>query len=158
MAINRNVIFGLAAAALAATAVYAGGHGGNPAVKARKAHMQLYAHNLGTLGGMAKGDMDYNADLAQAAANNLAAMSMLNQMSYWPPGTSTAELGDETRALPAGWESASMDDVMAKGTALAEAAGAMQAAAGSLEGIQAAIGAVGSACGACHKVYRQPDN
>ena len=79
-------------------------------------------------------------------------------MSYWPPGTSTAELGDETKALPAGWESASMDDVMAKGGALAEAAMAMQAAAGSLEGVQASIGAVGGACGGCHKVYRQSDS
>ena len=46
--------------ALAAPLAHAGGHGGNPAVKARKAHMQLYAHNLGILGGMAKGEVEYD--------------------------------------------------------------------------------------------------
>ncbi len=156
MSFKRNAIIGCAAAALAATAVFAGGHGGNPAVKARKAHMQLYAHNLGILGAMAKGEAEYNADAAQGAADNLAALTMLNQASYWPAGTSTAELGEETRALPVGWEN--MDDAMAKGNAMAEAAMAMKAAAGSLEGVQGAIGAVGGACGGCHKVYRQPDS
>ena len=33
-------------------------------VVARQSHMQLYAHNLGILGGMAQGKMDYDADAA----------------------------------------------------------------------------------------------
>ena len=99
--------------------------------------------------------MDFDAGAAQAAADNLAVLTSMNQMSYWPAGTSTAELGDETRALPAAWEN--MEDTMAKGAAMAEAAMAMKAAAGSLEGVQGAIGAVGGACGACHKATRQPD-
>ncbi len=156
MSFKRNVILGLGAAAVAATMVVAGGHGGNPAVTARKAHMQLYAHNLGILGGMAKGEVEFNADAAQAAADNLASLASFNQMSYWPQGTSNAELGDETRTLPAVW--ANMEDAMAKGNAMVEAANAMQAAAGSLEGVQGAIGQVGGACGACHKAYRAPNN
>ena len=36
------------------------------AIKARQAHMQLYAFNLGTLGGMAQGKIDYDADAASA--------------------------------------------------------------------------------------------
>ncbi len=156
MSFMRNVILGLGAAAGAATMVVAGGHGGNPAVKARKAHMQLYAHNLGILGAMAKGEAEYNADAAQAAADNLASLASFNQMSYWPEGTSNAELGDETRALPVGWTN--MEDAMAKGNSMVEAVMAMQAAAGSLEGVQGAIGAVGGACGDCHKVYRAPNN
>ncbi|MDJ0628242.1 MAG: cytochrome c [Rhodobacter sp.] len=158
MRFKQGVILGAAAAIFAGGIAIAGGHGGNPAVKARKAHMQLYAHNLGILGGMAKGEVEFNAETAELAAGNLATLASMNQMTYWPPGTSTAELGEETRALPVGWESASMDDVIGKAGALAEAAVAMQAAAGSLEGVQANIGAVGGACGACHKVYRQPDS
>ena len=89
------ILVSATAIAIAGVAV-AGGHGGNPAVKARKSHMQLYAHNLGILGAMAKGEAEYNADAASAAAGNLAAMTQLNQMSYWPQGTSTDDLGDET--------------------------------------------------------------
>ena len=156
MQLKKGVILGIASALAIGTVALADGHGGNPAVKARKAHMQLYAHNLGILGGMAKGDAEFSAELAQAAADNLAVLVMMNQMSYWQPGTSNAELGEETRALPAGWESANFDDIMAKSTAMAEAAAAMKAAAGSLEGVQGAISAVGKACGDCHKAYRAP--
>ena len=144
----------LAVLLLAGTAI-AGGHGGNPAVKARKAHMQLYAFNLGTLGGMAKGEIEYNAEAAQAAANNMAALSTLAQGPYWIPGTSTDELGEETRALPKIWQSGStagaIGGELAKASAaLAEVAGDGQAALGG------AIGAVGKTCGDCHKAYRQP--
>lgn len=156
MALKRIL---LTSAVIAATAglAHAGSHGGNPAVKARKAHMQLYAHNLGILGAMAKGEAEYNADAATAAANNLAALSTLNQMSYWTPGTSTAELGEETKALPAIWESGS--EAAAIGGQLAEAAAALAAVAGDgQEALGPALGPVGAACGACHKGYRQSDN
>ena len=105
---KRVTTFFIAAALAASTsAAFAGGHGGNPAVKARQSHMQLYAHNLGILGGMARGNIEYDAGAAQAAANNLAALSTLDQRSYWVPGTSNAELGEATRALPALWEAGS---------------------------------------------------
>lgn len=156
MHFKKRVLLGVVSALAVGTMAIAGGHEGNPAVKARKAHMQLYAHNLGILGGMAKGDMEYNAELAQAAADNMAVLTTMSQMSYWQPGTSNAELGDETRSLPAGWDSANFEDVMAKSVAMVEAVAAMKAAAGSLEGIQGAMGAVGGACGACHKAYRAP--
>ena len=85
-----------------ASLAFAGSHGGNPAVKARQSHMQLYQHNVAILFGMVKGSIEYDADAASAAANNLATLSSsINQRSYWTPGTSNAELGDETNALPA---------------------------------------------------------
>ena len=132
----------------------AGGHGGNPAVKARKAHMQLYAHNLGILGGMAKGEVEYNAEAASAAANNLATLTTFDQRSYWTPGTSTAELGEETRALPAIWEDSAK--AIEIGGQLAEAAAALAAVAGDGQAaLGPAMGGVGGACGACHKAYQQ---
>lgn len=146
-------------AALAAPVALAESHADKAAlaaVKARQAHMQLYAHNLGVLGGMARGNAEYDAGAAQAAAANLAALSQLNQMSYWMPGTSNAEL-EETRALPAIWEDGS--DIGAKSQGLVEAAMQMEAAAGEgLESLQGAMQALGGACGACHKVYREADN
>lgn len=134
----------------------AGGHGGNPAVKARKSHMQLYAHNLGILGAMAKGEVDYDAGAASAAANNIASLSTLDQRSYWVPGTSTAELGEETRALPAIWQEGSKAAEI--GGQLAEAAAALAAVAGDGQAaLGPAMGGVGKACGTCHENYQQPN-
>ncbi|KMW57372.1 Cytochrome c' [Candidatus Rhodobacter oscarellae] len=153
---TSHLMGSFAALAIAATTAFAGGHAGNPAVKARKSHMQLYGFHLGILGGMAKGDTEYNAAAAQTAADNLAALATMNTMAFWVPGTSVDELGDETRALAKMW--AADSTVIDKAMALGAAATAMQAAAGSLEGVQGAIGAVGGACGSCHKAYRGPSN
>ena len=158
MPIKRSVFLAMAAVFAAGTIVLADSHGGNPAVEARQSHMQLYGHNLGVLGGMARGNVDFNADAAQAAADNLVALATLNQMFYWPSGTSTDELGEETRALPVIWDSESTEDIIANANALVAATSAMQATAGTLEGVQASIGAIGDTCSACHRAFRQPNN
>ncbi len=155
---KKLTILTVSLAALAVSSVaWAGGHGGNPAVKARKAHMQLYGFNLGTLGGMAKGEIEYNADVAQTAADNLATLTAMNQMAYWVPGTSTAELGEETRALPAIWEAGSTAGQI--GAEMAEAAKQLAAVASDGQAaLGPALGGVGKGCGGCHKAYRQPNN
>lgn len=119
--------------------------------------MQLYAFNLGTLGAMAKGEMDYDAGAASAAASNLASLASLNQMGYWTPGTSSDDLPEESRALPAIWQEGSKAAEI--GGSFAEAAAALAAVAGDgKDAMAGAIGPVGKACGDCHKAYRKPDN
>lgn len=138
----------------ATTAAIADGHSEalKGAVKARQGQMQLYAHNLGVLGGMAKGDVAYDAAAAQAAADNLVAVSGLNAMTMWPQGSDSTSM-EGTRAKAEIWSN--FPDVGAKAGALAEASVAMAAAAGTdLASLQAAMGALGGACGACHKAYR----
>ncbi len=153
--------FILASVSLAAlvlgTTVWAGGHGGNPAVKARQAHMQLYSFNLGALGAMAKGDVEYDAEAAMAAASNIAALAAFNQAAYWLPGTSNAELGKETRALPKIWEAGSTAGQINEELATASAQLAAVAGDGKAE-MAAGLGGVGKACGDCHKAYRAPAN
>lgn len=125
------------------------------AIKARKAHMQLQAFNLGPLGAMAKGEMPYDAAVASAAAGNLAALVGMNMGRYWPEGSAQGQ-AEGTRALPAIWENG--EDVMAKAAALNEAVTALNAAAGTdLASLQGAMGAVGEACGGCHEDYRAPE-
>ncbi|MDQ2088773.1 c-type cytochrome [Marimonas arenosa] len=125
------------------------------AIKARKAQMQLYAFNIGLLGGMAKDAIPYDADAASKAAANLAALSKLDQSRLWPQGSDNSALGEATAALPAIWAEGS--DIMAKGMAFVEASAAMeQAAGGGLDSLKAAIGPLGASCGGCHKAYRQP--
>ncbi|SHI32447.1 c-type cytochrome [Wenxinia saemankumensis] len=126
------------------------------AAEARESHMHLYQTNLGVLGGMARGNMDYDAEAAQAAADNLASLSDLDERFYWVEGSSSEEI-DDTRALPAIWEN--MDDFMAKSDALHEAAVAMAEVAGDgVEAVQAQMGALGGACGSCHETYRAADD
>lgn len=144
------------AGAVAAAAIPAAAQDVPPAVKARQAHMQLYAHNIGILGGMARGNIEYDADLASIAASNLAALTKLNQATYWQPGTDS-DVIMETRALPAIWEN--LPDVMEKVQTLSAAADNLAAAAGDgLDAVRANIGPVGQACGACHEAYQMPDN
>ena len=74
-------------------------------IKARQAHMQLYSFNLGILGAMAKGEMEYNADLAKASADNLLAVATMNAGAMWPQGSDMAAAGNEgkTWAKPEIW-------------------------------------------------------
>ncbi|GKY87866.1 cytochrome c-554 [Sinisalibacter aestuarii] len=124
----------------------------NPAVKARQSLMTLFAFNLGTLGAMAQGNMEYDATAAGAAANNLMALSHLDLAALWPEGTDADSI-DGTRALPDLW--ANFPDVTTKIAALQTATTAMADAAGTdLAGLQGAMGPLGAACGACHQAYR----
>ncbi len=127
------------------------------AVKARKALMQVYSHYLGTLGGMAKGEIEYDAEAAGAAAASLAALSGLDQSNLWPQGSDNVALGEATRALPAIWTT--YPAVTESGEAFGKAAAAMAEVAGTdLASLQAAMKDLGASCGGCHKSYRQPNN
>lgn len=123
------------------------------AIDARQSLMTLYAFNLGTLGGMAQGKMEYDADAAQVAADNLARLAKVNQSAMWPQGSDNESV-EGTRALPAIWENS--DDMQTKLSDLVSASEAMAEAAGTdLESLQGAMRGLGGACGACHEDYRE---
>ena len=153
---NRK-LFGLTlAVTVAAGAVFAGGHNAPPevqAAKARQAQMGLYGYNLGVLGAMAKGDVEFNAEIAKGSAANLVALASMNQATYWPAGSDSASI-EGTRALPAIWEKP--EEVFAMANALIDATMALEAAAGDLDSMRGAMGGVGKACGDCHKAFRAP--
>lgn len=123
--------------------------------KARVGQMYIIAINLGVLGGMAKGEVAYDPVQAQAAANSIAAITLINQEPLWPEGSDEFSTG-HGRALPEIWDK--LPDFQMKWGAFAQAAAAMQAAAG--QGPQAIGGAMrdlGGSCQACHKAYRKPE-
>lgn len=152
-----NVIPALAIAGVLGGAALAASHSEtHPAVKARTSHMSLYAFSLGVLGNMAKGETEYDAALAQAAADRLVALSGYDQTGYWPQGTSTDEL-EGTRALPPLFDN--LDEYDALTADLNKAAMEMAAIAGDgAEAIGGQMKAVGGACGACHEDYRQSED
>ncbi|MDA8747316.1 cytochrome c [Litoreibacter sp.] len=138
------------------TMAFAGSHGGNPAVKARNAHMGLFSFNLSILGDMAKGTTEYNADAAGVAAKNLATLAAMDQSAYWVPGTAQGEV-EGSRAKAEIWTDGGgifkhVNELKTTSAALAEVAG------NGLEALQAGIGGPGKVCGDCHKAYRGPRN
>lgn len=125
------------------------------AIKARQGQFRILALNLGVLGGMAKGDIEYNQEMAQYAADNLAAVASINQSFNWPAGSDNATV-ENTRALPKIWENT--PDVISKWDDLGTAVAEMQtAAAEGPEAIGAALQKVGGACKACHDEYRKSE-
>ena len=145
-----------AALALGAPAVAQDG-GDLPApVMARQSHMHLYAFNLGVLGDMAKGETEYDAEAAQAAARNIGDLGELTQDAYWVDGTSSEDV-EGSRAKPALFEEYGEYEKLTRD--LVEAAAAMESAAGeSAEAIGGQMRELGGACGACHKLYRESDD
>ncbi len=148
----------LAATTLAVTAL-ADSHA-NPAldaaVKARKANMSMIGYHTGLLGSMAKGEAPFDAAMATAAAENLAAAASMNRMVLWIEGSEQGAVAG-SRAKAEIWTDAAgfEEDAMA----LETAAAAMVTAAGTdLESLRAAMGDVGKSCGACHEAYRGPQN
>ncbi len=117
-------------------------------VKARQGQMATMAMSLGVLGGMAQGKTEYDAAAAQAAANNLAGIAMIDPAIMWQDGTA-----EGTASLPAIWDDA--DGFAAEWAKFV--AGAEKAAAEAGNGKDALgpiLGALGGSCKSCHTAYR----
>jgi cytochrome c556 len=156
MKIGLKLICSLGFVLLATTGVsVADGHFDN-AIKARKAVMALYAWNLGQLGAMAKGEIDYDPEAAQVAAENIRILSSMNNGAAWPQGSDSTALPGKTRAKVEAWttypESAEINKTLvAAAVAMSEAAGT------GLDGVRANIGAIGGACKECHTKFRESE-
>ena len=123
------------------------------AIEARQAVMKLQSWYAGPLFGMAKGDIDYDADMARSYAEHLSMMADVDGGAMWPQGTDNVAYAGKTRALPEGWTN--WEEAGKKAQALSEAAAALAAVAGDgLGALRSKIGAVGKACKGCHDDFR----
>ncbi|MDA1100780.1 MAG: cytochrome c [Proteobacteria bacterium] len=146
-------IAGVALAVMAVPAAGAQAADMDRPVAARQAVMKLNGFYMGQLGGMAKGEMAYDAKVAEGAANGLLALAKLDTSSMWIKGSGNDVLGTKTRAKPEIWST--YPDVANKSKALKAALEDLVKVAGTgLEGLKGGIGAVGKACGGCHKPFR----
>ena len=131
----------------------AAGDPNEKAIKSRKAVMTLQSWYAGPLFAMAKGDMEYDADMAKANAAALNTMAIIKGDLMWPPGTDNGAYAGETRALPAIWST--WPEVGNRARALSDATGALSVVAGDgLGALRSKIGAVGKACKGCHDDFR----
>lgn len=140
-----------------ATALTSGAHAQDPfemPLAARKGIMAVIGMSMGTLSGMARGKTEYNADAAQAAANAIYGVSMVDYVGLFPEGSDDFNI-EGTRAStaifdsPAGFSAEWAKVQMAAPILAAEAANGKDAMAIALRG-------VGGTCKACHKSYRSP--
>ncbi|SMC74872.1 c-type cytochrome [Primorskyibacter flagellatus] len=152
----KNIVTATVIAGVLAGSAALAQNDGSAQVKARQGQMRVIALNLGVLGGMAQGKIDYDAEAAQNAADSLAGVAMIHQPTLWIEGTSNADR-EGTKALPAIWEDNA--DFMTKWDAFVTAANDMQSAAGTgKDALGPAMGGLGDACKACHEKYQQSDD
>ena len=122
-------------------------------IKSRRAVMSLQSWYAGPLFQMAKGDMEYNAEMAGTYAAHLDIIANLDGGAMWPPETDNGAYAGKTRALPEIWST--YPAVGEKDQALKDAAAALaEVAGGGLDALRSKIGAVGNACKDCHDDFR----
>lgn len=122
-------------------------------IKARQGYYQMLAINMGTLAGMAKGDIAYDETAASTAAANIEALTNYNLPSLFLEGSASDQV-DDTAAKPDIWSN--MDDFRAKFSDLGTAAtGASGAVTGGADNVGAVVGKLGGACKACHDSFRE---
>lgn len=126
-------------------------------VQARQSVMKLYSFYMGQLGGMAKGNIGYDAKTAQGAAEALHALATMDAGKMWVAGSSRADIGELTRAKAEIWTT--YPEIDKKFQALTAAVGGLVKVAGTgPDGLKSGIGPVGKSCGGCHKTFRHKKN
>lgn len=126
------------------------------AIKARQAAMVLRSWNAGPLFGMAKGKIEYDAELAVALANNLKVEAHMSNNTMWPGGSDNVAYEGKTRTLPETWST--WPAVGEAGQAYKDATIALAEVAGNgLEALRSKIGDLGNGCKGCHDDFRADD-
>ncbi len=146
-----------AGAILIATASIAGSHSAKdlePPVAARHFQMQMVGYHIGILGAVAKGEMEYDAEMVSAAATNIAALANMERATLWIEGTEQGATKG-SRAKAEIWSDS--EGFAARFDAMADAATVLAAAA-DLDAVRAGMGDLGGSCKACHEKYRGPKN
>lgn len=151
----RKAFFALAAILVAAPVLSEDLTDPEEILTARHGYMLMMANQLAPLGAMAKGEAPYDAAAATKAAQSLAALASVDTSMVWAAGTEAGALADSA-ALPEIVTNAG--DRETRFAELKTAADGLAAAAGTdVDSLKTAMGAVGQACGGCHKQYRKAD-
>ena len=123
------------------------------AIKARQGEMQLRAFNAGPLFGMAKGDIEYDAEMAAMLANNLKLLLDVNMGRAWPTGSDNS-FYDNTTAIPKIWET--YPEIGEYGKRYKTAANELAAEAGNgLDALRFKVGPLGKSFKGCHDEFRE---
>jgi cytochrome c556 len=123
----------------------------NTAVQFRQAVLQLVRSNMGPLGGMAKGQIEYDADVINKNAMRIEQLALM-MGDYFE--TDTRKFTVKTDAADTIWEQ--MGDFSSKTRDMVAAAANLQAVALAKDesNYRKAIGELGSTCKACHDKFK----
>ena len=121
----------------------------NPIIAERQAVMKALKDGMGSLGGMAKGSIEFNDTQAQAALDLIK-----NATANIAATFETNALSQTSESAPAIWEN--WPDFVAKSDDLDFALEGWDVT--SLDALRAGMGNVGATCSACHKAYRIKKN
>ncbi|MDQ7989244.1 MAG: cytochrome c [Candidatus Dactylopiibacterium sp.] len=120
-------------------------------IKYRQSAMVVGARSVAALNAMAKGDVPFNPEQAQAHANVLANLTRVDAaLAAYGPGT---DKGAPTKAAPKIWSEPAQ--FKAAFDRFATASQALPAAAGSVATLKGALADLGKTCKGCHDDYRQ---
>ena len=153
---KKTMLLCLSAAVLSvSTLAIADKHDPNlKAIKARQGEMQLRSFNAGPLFAMAKGDLEYDAELAAKLANNMKLLLDLDMGRAWPQGSDNANYPGKTTALPKIWET--YPEIGEYGKKFGAAVNDLAASAGNgLSELRRTVGPLGKSCKACHDDFRE---
>lgn len=122
------------------------------ATETRQAVFKLLSFNMGTISGMARGTIEFDAAIAERNANRIAALAPMIPEVF--AANDTRDFAVETEALPIIWDR--MDEFREKAANLAAAANtfAEVARGGDRTATIGAVRAFGGTCGNCHETFR----
>ncbi|OCP24528.1 MULTISPECIES: cytochrome c [unclassified Ensifer] len=145
----RALMLAAALAGLGVTAVTAA----DEPQAVRQALMKKVGQAAGALGGIAKGEKPYDAEIVKVSLTTISETVKVFP-DHFPTGSET---GSETEASPKIWEN--MDDFKAKAAKLGSDTDAVLAQLPADQaGVGAAMGILGKDCGSCHETYRLKKN
>jgi cytochrome c556 len=123
------------------------------ATATRQAVFKLLGFNIGPIGGMARGMVEFDAAIAERNAQRIAALAPMIPDLF--AAMDTREFDVQTLALPIIWDN--MDELADLTNKLVEAANnfADIAAGGDQAETMAALQSLGGACGNCHERFRE---
>jgi cytochrome c556 len=121
------------------------------AVQFRQAVLQLVRSNMGPLGAMAKGQIEYDAEVMSKNALRIQQLATMMDDYF---ALNTSKFSVKTSASDKIWEE--MDDFSAKSNDMIDAAANLQkiALAKDEDNYRKAIGTLGATCKACHDKFK----
>lgn len=120
----------------------------------RHSLMEVVAHQMVVIGGMARGEIPVDEQKFKMASSDLATLSNMVSGAFMEQQGGPAM----SRALPEIWQN--WDDFAMKSSQFHEAAVAvaMAAESGGVEAAKGLVQPLAQTCGGCHRVYRAPED
>ena len=122
------------------------------ATETRQAVFKLLGYNMGVISGMARGTVEFDAQIAQRNAERIAALAPMIPELF--AARDTRAFGVETEALPVIWDQVDLFTEKANNLMSAANTFAETAQGGDRAAILGGLRAFGSTCGNCHDTFR----